>query len=77
VHAGAAERRARARRIALAWNGFDSRAHFVECGPARTAPVSAWPVRRNFVVPRDAHFVEGGLVHFACGSPAFCRDGRG
>jgi hypothetical protein len=82
AHAGAAEGRARAGRIALAGHRLNGGAYLVEVRLARTAaPSRVGPVRRNLVVERDAHLVERGLVDFASfTSPRFTsprRAGRG
>ena len=70
VHAGLAERRARAGGVAFAGNGFDARAHFVEVRLARCVASRAGAVRGDFVVERDAHFVERGLVRARGPTPA-------
>src|ERR1700733_14259043 len=84
VHAGFSQRRAWAGWVAFAGDGFDARAHFVEVRLARGVAPRAVAVRGDFVVERDAHFVEGGLVRARGPTPArvarrppSCRGGGG
>src|SRR5579872_5511191 len=68
-HAGAAERRARAGPT-LSRNRFHAGAHLVERRLAGLgAVVCSGPVRRDFVMERNTHFVERGLVDFRLTSP--------
>jgi hypothetical protein len=78
AHAGAAEGRARAGRIALAGHRLNAGAHLVEVRLARTAaPPPAGAMRGGLVIERDAHLIERGLVDFASlTSPRFLTSPR-
>src|SRR5262249_34486307 len=63
-HPGLAQGRARAAAWAMGLR-LRSRAHLVEGGLARGVAFVAGAVRRDLVIERDAHFVEGGFVDAA------------
>src|SRR6185437_9226543 len=69
AHARAAQRRARAG-ASFCGDRFHAGAHLVERGLAGGASlIRSRAVRRDFVMERDAHLVERGLVDFRLTSP--------
>src|SRR6185437_184384 len=69
AHAGAAKRRARAG-AAFCRDRFHTWSHLVERRlPGFGAIVCSRPMRGDFVIERDAHFVERGLADFRLNSP--------